>query len=79
VVFTDFILCGVFTANSCLAEVVSVKFSTQPQLHSVLCETTKQAVKLSAHQDGSGPRTRILEILETEAIIAEISMPCHNE
>jgi hypothetical protein len=38
----------------------------------VLCETTKQAVNLSAHQDGGHHRTGIPEKLETEAIIAEI-------
>jgi hypothetical protein len=38
----------------------------------VPCETTKQEVTLSVHQDGGRPRTGIPEILETEAIIAKI-------
>jgi hypothetical protein len=40
-----------------------------------VCETTKQEVNLSVHQDGGRPRIGIPEILETEAIIAEISIP----
>jgi hypothetical protein len=58
----------VFTAISCLVKVVSVKFAAWLWL----CETTKQAVNLSVHQDGGRPSTKILEILETEASITEI-------
>jgi hypothetical protein len=43
------------------------------------CETTKQVVYLSVHQDGGRYRVEISKILETEAIIAEISMSWHNE
>jgi hypothetical protein len=71
VVFTDFILRIVFTANAHLAEVVSVKFAARPQVCAVLCETSKQAANLSAHTDGGRPRTRILEIMDTEAGIYE--------
>jgi hypothetical protein len=39
----------------------------------------KKAVNLSVHQDGGRPSTGIVEALEAEAIITEISMPCHNE
>jgi hypothetical protein len=45
----------------------------------VLCETTKQAANLSVQQDGARPKTGIPEMLEKEAIIAEISMQCHDE
>jgi hypothetical protein len=55
-------------ANSCLVNVVSVKFATQLRL----CKTRKQAVNLSVHQDGRHPNTGILEILETAANIVEI-------
>jgi radical SAM superfamily enzyme with C-terminal helix-hairpin-helix motif len=79
VVSTDVILRNVFTANSRLAKVVSVKFAAQPLLCAVLCETAKKAVKLSVHQDGGRPRTGIPEILETEAIVAEISVSCQNQ
>jgi hypothetical protein len=54
-----------------------VKFAAQPQLCGVLCETTKQAANLSEHQDGGHHRTGIPEILETGAIITEISIPGH--
>jgi hypothetical protein len=47
--FAHFTLRIVFTANSCLAKVVPVKFATQPRLNAVLCETTKQTVILSVH------------------------------
>jgi hypothetical protein len=56
-----------------------VEFAAQPRLCAVLYKTTKQAVNLSVHEDGGRPRTGISEILETEAIITEISMPWHNE
>jgi hypothetical protein len=39
------------------------------------CETTKQEVNLSVHQDGGRLRNGISEILETEAIITEIPIP----
>jgi hypothetical protein len=38
----------------------------------VLCETSKQTVSLSEHQDGGHSSTGIPEILVTEASIAEI-------
>jgi hypothetical protein len=79
VVFTDFTLCSVFAANFCLAMVVSVKFAAWSRLCTVLCETTKQAVNLSVHQDGGRPSAGIPEILEAEASISEISMSCHQE
>jgi hypothetical protein len=66
-VFTDFTLRSVFTANFRLAKVM------------MLCETTKQVEELSEHQVGGRPRSGILEIPETGAIIDEITMPCHNE
>jgi hypothetical protein len=62
----------VFTANSRLTKVVSVKFAARPLLCVVLCETTKQVVNLSVHQDGGRHRIWIPEILETGAINAEI-------
>jgi hypothetical protein len=46
-------------------------FAARPWLCAVLCETTKQVVNLSAHQDGRRPSTGIPEILETKASIAE--------
>jgi hypothetical protein len=57
-----------FMANSCLVNVVSVKFAAPLQL----CKTTKQAVNLSVHQDDGCTRAGILEILETVATITEI-------
>jgi hypothetical protein len=66
----DFTLHNVFTANSCLAEVL-VKFAAQPQVCVMLCATTKQAVNLSVHQDGRRPSTGIPEILDTETSIIE--------
>jgi hypothetical protein len=72
VVFTDFTLRSVFKANSHLVKVVSVKFATRMQL---LCETTKQTVNLSVHQDGRCPRTRIKEILETK--LSSLNSQCH--
>jgi hypothetical protein len=63
----------VFTTNSRLAneggvgEVCRVEAGV-----AVLCETSKQAVNLSVLQDGGCPNTRIPEILDIEAIIAEI-------
>jgi hypothetical protein len=74
-----FSLLSVFMANSCLAKVVSVKFAAQPRLCAVLCKTTKQALNLSVYQDGGHPSSWIPETMEAEAIIAEISMSCHNE
>jgi hypothetical protein len=73
-VFTDLTLHSVITPapiwrkcireGCCLAAVVRSAW-----------ETTKQVVNLSVHQDGGCHRTGILEILETEAIIADISVP----
>jgi hypothetical protein len=37
-----------------------------------LARKTKSMVNLSVHQDGRHPRTRIPEVLDTEASIAEI-------
>jgi hypothetical protein len=51
----DFTLRSVFTAESHLAKVVSVKFAAQPRFCSVLCETTKQAVNLRVHQMADVP------------------------
>jgi hypothetical protein len=72
VVFMDFTLHNVFTANSLLVKVVSVKFAARTRVCAVLCETSKQAVNLSVHQDGGRLSTGILEILDTEASIPEI-------
>jgi hypothetical protein len=72
VVYTDFTLRSVFMANSRLAKLVSGKFVARPPECSVLCETAKQAVNLSVHQDGGCPRTGIPEILGTGDISAEI-------
>jgi hypothetical protein len=55
VVFKDFSLHSVFMANTRLAKVVSVEFAGRLRLCAVLCETTKQAVNLSVHQDGGRP------------------------
>jgi hypothetical protein len=66
-VFTDVTLCSVFTANSRLATVVSVKFAAQTRVCTVLCKTPKQAVNLSVHQDGTHPSTGIREILDVKA------------
>jgi hypothetical protein len=71
-VFADFALDSVFTANSHLAKVVSVKFADRPRVCAVLYDTSKQAVNLSVHQDGGRPSTGIPEILKTVARIAEI-------
>jgi hypothetical protein len=59
-------------AKPYLAKVVSMTFAAWLWLCTVLCKTTKQAMNLSVHQEGRRPNTRILEILETEASIAEI-------
>jgi hypothetical protein len=56
-------------------ESASEKVASRTRLRAVLFKTTKQAVNLSVHQDGERPRTSISEILETEPIDAEISMP----
>jgi hypothetical protein len=72
VVFTDFTLRSGFTANFDLAEVVWVKFAARPRVCAVVCETYKQAVNLSVHQDGGHPSTGNQEILDTEASVAEI-------
>jgi hypothetical protein len=77
--FTDFTLRSVFTTNTRFAKVVSVKFAAWQRMCVVLCETSKQAVNLSVHQDDGHPSTGIPEILDTEASIAEISMSCHHE
>jgi hypothetical protein len=74
VVFTDFILCSVFTTNSLLAKVVSVKFAARLQVCAVLCETSKIAANISVHQDGGRPSTRI-----PESSIAENWKSCHHK
>jgi hypothetical protein len=74
VVFTDFSLRDGFTANSRLAKVVWVKFTDQPWVCAVLCKTSKQAVNLSAHQDGGRPSTGNPKILDTEPNVAEINV-----
>jgi hypothetical protein len=61
----------VFMANSCLMNVVSVKFAAWPWVCAVLLETSKEAVNLSIHQDGGRPSSRIPGILDIEASIAE--------
>jgi hypothetical protein len=78
-VFTDFPSRSMFMASSRLAKVVSVKFSVQPLLCTVLCETTKQVMNLNVHLDDGRPSTGIPEILETEVSIAEFLMSCHHE
>jgi hypothetical protein len=50
----------------------SVKFAACPQVCAVLCEISKQAVNISAHQDVRCPSTGMLEILDKEARIPEI-------
>jgi hypothetical protein len=67
-VFTDFTLHSGFADNSCLAEVVWVKFATQLQVCAVLCK----ASNLSVHQVGRRSSTGIPEILDTEASVVEI-------
>jgi hypothetical protein len=62
----------VLTAKYRLAKVVSVKFAARPRLGAVLCESSKQAVRLSVHQDGGRRSTGISEILDMEASVAEI-------
>jgi hypothetical protein len=54
VVFTDFTLRSVLTANFRLVDVVCIIFAARPRVCAVLCETSKQAVNLSVlvHQDG---------------------------
>jgi hypothetical protein len=56
-----------------------MKFAVWPQVCTVLRETLKHVVNLSVHKDGRHPCTWILEILDTEAGIAEISMSCHHK
>jgi hypothetical protein len=53
----------VFTASTCLAKVVLVKFTAQPWMCAILCAATKQAVNLSVHQDGRCVSTGIPRIL----------------
>jgi hypothetical protein len=48
----DFTLRSVFTANSRLAEMVSVKFAARPRVIAVLRETLKQAINFSVHEAG---------------------------
>jgi hypothetical protein len=74
VVFTDLTLHSVITSTA-VCETASEKVAARPRSCAVLCETTKQAVNLCMHQDGGRHRTSIPEILESGAIIAEISMP----
>jgi hypothetical protein len=64
--FKDFILLSVFMVNYCLAKVVLVKFAIRPRLCAVLCETLKEAVNLSVHQDGRRPSAGISEILKSQ-------------
>jgi hypothetical protein len=75
VAITDFILLSVFTPNSCLAKVVSVKFAARSRMCAVMCETTKQAVNLSVHQDGGRPSTGIPEILAQKLTL--LKSECH--
>jgi hypothetical protein len=56
----------VFTANSRLAEVMSVMFAARPLVCAVLCETSKQP-------RWRRPSTGIADMLATEASIAEIT------
>jgi hypothetical protein len=85
VVFTDFTLCSVFTANSRLAKVVTAKFAAWQRVCAALCvwgggaKTNKQALNLSVHQDGGRPSIWIPEILDTDAGNAERSVSCHHE
>jgi hypothetical protein len=65
VVFTDFTLRSVFTANSRLTTVVSVKLAARPLLGAVVYETTKQALNLNVHQDGGSASIGVPKILET--------------
>jgi hypothetical protein len=73
-VFTDFNLRSEFTANSRSLKMVLMKFTARPHLCAIMCEK-KQAVNLGVHQDGGRPRSRIPEILETEAMIADERFP----
>jgi hypothetical protein len=59
-------------SNCRLTKVVSMKFAARPRVCAVLCETPKQAVNFSVHEDGGRPSAGIPEILDTEASIAEI-------
>jgi hypothetical protein len=62
---------SVFRANSRFVHVLSVRFYAWPRVCTVLCETPKETVNLSVHQDGGHICTGILEILDTEPSIAE--------
>jgi hypothetical protein len=53
------------------AKAVSVKFAARPKMCALLCEISKQEVKMSVQQDGARLNTGILEILDTEASIVE--------
>jgi hypothetical protein len=70
--FTDFNLLSVFTANSRLAKVVSVKVSARQRVCALLCDTTKPPMNLNVHQDGERHRTGILETLGVGTINAKI-------
>jgi hypothetical protein len=72
-VFMDFTLHSVLTANSRLAKVVSVKFAARPRVCAGLCATSKYATSFSA-QHGGRPSTGIAEIPNTEASTADISI-----
>jgi hypothetical protein len=49
-----------------LARVVLVKFAAQLRVCALLCETSKQVINLSVHQDGGCPSARIPETLDRE-------------
>jgi hypothetical protein len=65
VVFTHFTLHGVFTVNSRLANMVSVKFTARPRVWAGLCEISKQAVQLGVRPRWWTTSTGIPEMLDT--------------
>jgi hypothetical protein len=73
VVFTDLTVHNVFKPTPVWRN-ASEKVAARPQF-CVVCAKQQNEVNQSVHQDGGRPITGIPEILETEAIIAEISMP----
>jgi hypothetical protein len=74
VVFTDLTLHGVFSPTPDWRNYGGEGCHPAAVLRS-LSEETKHELNLTVHQDGGLPRAGIPEILETEFIIAEISMP----
>jgi hypothetical protein len=64
----------VFTANSRVAKVVLVKFVVRPRLCAGLCETTKQEVNLSVHQNADVPVPKLTK-LNSVVLVRKRNLP----